>query len=900
MDEPLRQTLAESGFDLLAALESALLPDEIRVQGYVVLGPIARGGMGAVFRARQLQPERDVALKVMLPQLASDAEMRARFYIEARAMAALEHPGILPVYEVGEANGSPFFSMKFVSGGTLAQRLRNGPLAPREAAGLVLRIARAVHFAHQRGVLHRDLKPANFLFDESGSVFVSDFGLAKLPFGKEDAGLTRTGAFLGTPHYMPPEALSGSAAGTTVSGDLYSLGAVLYECLCGCVPHGRHESIAPLLRAIVEEPIPMPSTLRAGIPRDLQTICLKALERSPASRYASAADFADDLENWLGGRPIAARRTGAAERLWFWARRHPLPAGLAAALAITTATGAVLLTVSHRERGIALEEARRQLRRALIDQARSQRLLGAPGHRDAALRLLREAADIGISQEIRDEAIALLAREDVTPAMAPASPVHPRTPASWGEGDAIASAVFSPDGRWCAAFHESGRASLGARDSAKPGRTWEAHPGRAIRGAFLAGTSSLLLAETEKGILLASPDPGTPDRVLQEPGSMIAFLQPDQPGDGVLLGRADALELLDTRTGATSWRATPGPVRCSPAWSPDGAHVAAALGETAGITLFDSRNGLPRWTQRTTAWPVVIEFHPGGRLLACATDENAILLCDRFDGRIRTRLAAPAGSLRFPGDGTHLIATDAAGVVRAWELVQAPGFGEWTPAPRNEPDGTEFGLALSPDGRFALTTATAGIRIWSVAEGHETGFHPVENQRIDAPTDAWWLPGTKAEMLVQVPGGLERVPVSDDGRPGTPQRVARPPGSTVLDVTADGTWLVTSVDPEAPACEAWPGGNAAQARPVPRPPGDNGPVSAHSGGKIATLLDQDVIEYFPGGNRPAWRLTPPGRPGITALAFIRDGTRLMLLGRDHRVFVWNLSRLETELAARKF
>jgi WD40 repeat protein len=297
---------------------------------------------------------------------------------------------------------------------------------------------------------------------------------------------------------------------------------------------------------------------------------------------------------------------------------------------------------------------------------------------------------------------------------------------------------------------------------------------------------------------------------------------------------------------------------------------------------------------------VQIAFHPGDRLLACATDEPAILLCDLPGGQVRTTIPAPAKSLRFSADGSRLEAIDGGGHGLAWQLENAAGFREWAGPPQPETDGAVFDFALSPDGRMLLSTSTAGVRIWSVADERQTGFHATENQRIDAPTNAWWL-GTRAdEILVQVPGGLERVAIDPEGRPGDPRRVARPPGTTVIDVSPDGAWLVTSIDPEAPPCEAWPGGNPDRAHPVPLPVREKNAAISRDLRRRATQLDGDVIKFSSSIEGASWRLTPPERIGVHACVFSLDGKRIFVLGREHRIFVWDLGMLRAELERMKF
>jgi serine/threonine-protein kinase len=351
------------------------------VAGYDIVGVLGRGAMGVVYIARQRGLNRLVALKMILAGgHASDKEL-VRFRTEAEAVARLQHPNIVHIYEVGEQDGRPFFSLEYVDGGSLAGRIAGTPQPPRPAAQLVRQLAGAMDYAHHAGVVHRDLKPANILLQEEGTKHpketnkdrpdeqstasrsvgtrdswsswssggagaawshctpkISDFGLAKRL--EEDAGQTQTGTILGTPSYMAPEQAAGKGKYVGPAADTYALGAILYELLTGRPPF-RGESVLDTLEQVrTQEPVP-PRLLQPKVPRDLETICLKCLQKEPARRYGAAGDLGEDLRRFLTGEPILARPVSGPERLWRWCRRNPLAAGLGAAVVLLLATVAV-------------------------------------------------------------------------------------------------------------------------------------------------------------------------------------------------------------------------------------------------------------------------------------------------------------------------------------------------------------------------------------------------------------------------------------------------------------------------------------------------------------------------------------------------------------------------------
>lgn len=369
------------------------------VPGYELLWELGRGGMGVVYQARHLVLRRTVALKMVLTGSQAGPKDLARFRAEAAAIARLQHPNIVQIFDVGEAAGRPYFVLEFVDGGSLAQHLEGKPQPVRPAAQLLETLARAVHAAHVNGVIHRDLKPANILlqglevtapgaggtsalppdaFPQTPSFLtpkITDFGVAKCAGGAGEApvlgGPTVTGELLGTPNYMAPEQAMVPRQPVGPAADVYALGAILYELLTGRPPFTGETPLATVLQVLHNEPVSVTS-LQPNVPRDLETVCLKCLQKEPRKRYGSALELAEDVRRFLRDEPIRARPVSAAEKLWRWVRRRPLAAGLLAAGVLAPVVALVTLSLlsARLARSSALESAAQQAE--LLEQANNE------------------------------------------------------------------------------------------------------------------------------------------------------------------------------------------------------------------------------------------------------------------------------------------------------------------------------------------------------------------------------------------------------------------------------------------------------------------------------------------------------------------------------------------------
>ena len=884
----------------MAAFDDAVVEDGFSPRGYRIIGELDRGGMAVVYHAKQLNPEREVALKVMLPKFSGEREMRTRFQTEARAMAALEHPAIMPIYEVGESERLPFFSMKLAERGSLAVRISNSKPEIKQVVDWMIEVAGAVHYAHQQGVLHRDLKPGNFLFDDRGQIYVSDFGVAKMMLGG-DGGVTRTEAFVGTPNYMPPELAGGVATQASVSGDLYSLGAVFYECLTGIRPHGSHTNVASLLRAIVDEKIPSPRSVNSQVPVDLDVICTKALEGDSQARYSSVNTFRQDLIRWKEGHAIMARPVGLGGTLWRWARRHPLSASLAMGIISVTVGAGIYIGLQSYQIGQQNEDLERQyslqnglLYEQYLGNAKFERLIGKSGFRARAFRELSLSANLGESPEIRNQAAALLTRMDVKVEPFEGSDAKPE----FLRSNSVNDFQFSADKELVISEGADGRSTLWDVKSGKVIREWFPAYGQVVQAAFTGDQILVVGADDNEG---NNDDLSAKVRLFSGEGYEIveeinlpkdeSFLFFSMSPDGKIaaMNGQRGLFLLEMESKKVLWYANKGAARCEPAWSPDGRTIAAALGDENKIFFFDVTKSSGSVFFTASRFPSQLLFHPEGRLLAALQVGTNISLIDVFKGKEIFELPVNSpGHLQFSKSGDRFWVGDGKGKESAWKIESPVGYHEWQRRSIFRKNTTVFDLQISPDDQYLLTVTADGVELWSFEDKRQIGFYGSENQRIDVRSSAWWL--SENEILLQVPGGLEVIGKGADGALSFLRRV-RVPGARVTDVDFDGNWWVDQLDEEGMRTRVvWPKGRVEDEQLE-----SSLSLTKGSPNELMTKGEIEEGKTIRLEGKYDFVLTPADSVELIEARFQRSQEILVAVSSDGRVMEWNLEVLIKQL-----
>jgi len=903
-------TLAQSPEDQYraAAVSSAY---GVAVPGFEIEGELGRGGMGVVYRAKQTGLNRPVALKMVIAGAYSDLTTRTRFLLEAESVAALEHPNIVKVFSFGEHDGHPFLAMEFLPGGNLADRVKSGgPLPPREATTLMAKVAAAVAHAHTRGVVHRDIKPANVLLTADGDPRLTDFGLAKV--GRSD--LSMTGQVLGTPAYMAPEQAAGRVHEVGTPADVYALGAVLYDLLTGRPPFAGDSAAATLHMVLSCEP----ERLRKhepGVPRDLETICMKCLEREPEKRYPTAQALADDLNRFLSGEPITARPTGSFERALKWVKRHKgLSAGLfVAALAVVLGVGAStwfgLQAMTEADR--ATNEAMRATGKANDErQAREQaaqsekRALAALGEaRSQRITADRRQAELGFSKAMTSceegrvqDGLEMFVRV-VELAEANAAAEEPGDSKKAKDADRELARVA--------------RLNIAAwqRELPPVPRTFT-HPNHVMAAEFLPDGKRFVTASTESHAALWDATTGekirtyTPPRAVTPPlrGPSFWSVAPSPDGKLIAVGASDGqITIWDTESPThrmTFDAATPAAKKqnetniFSMAFAPDGT-----------LWAVDGEGGIQQWDLTATPKPKslarlapelpkganpailnVFALSPDGKT-AYTGDRSGTVREWKLDSRtaghvwftpgwVQDLAVSPDGSrLAVTGPSTKVRVLDLRGTRQPFDIDLFGSYGN--------------GVAFAPDQPLLVTADNDGnIRFWHQDTGQSVGT-PIRlagdprHTRFRPRSDQFVVPVANAAYVCSVPSSPKLVTLGRGGR------------VRGLDISSNGERIASADDSFVDIFDAktlQPIQNAVRANGIPRALRFDGDV------KQSQVFRGYVGGFdrvaFPNGTQP--ELTPTfGMGAVHRIEFRLDRSTMYLLG-DALIARFNSATLALE------
>jgi len=744
---------------------------------YEIIEVIARGGMGVIYKARQRSLNRLVALKMLLGGGHASEDFRRRFRQEAETAAKLQHPNIVPIYEVGEHEGQPYFSMEYVEGPDLGKLATAQPLVPVAAAEHLKTVADAVHYAHHQGVLHRDLKPSNILLGRDNRPRITDFGLARIE--KADSNLTLSGQMLGTPGYLPPEQASLRRGQAGPYSDVYSLGATLYHLLTGRPPFMAGTAADTIQQVLSADPV-SPQRLNPRLPKDLNTICLKCLAKEPTRRYASAAALAEDLGRFLRGEPILARPVSVGERLGLWAKRNPVVATLTGALALTLCVGAVAVLWQWRQ----AENQRQRAEKANGVLTATATRLAVQQAEDSFANTREQDALTALAAAVRLDPTNALAARRLASALSQRSFALPITP-PLTDGMDVLTVELSPGGNFVAVNDWGPVLRLWSVPGGGARVSPLAHEGRIVGWQQSAdGRKVLVVAEgspaklwdTQTGKLLFSFAP---------PGGASAGVMTTNAGL-ILVGSTNgAIFAVDPGTGGQTnqWLAHTGAVAAL-VMSGDGRLVVSA-GLDARIRAWSIPGGMSKRLDvpiETKGGDLVLSGD--GRHLISSLPTGPVELCDLEAERPAFRVIKKTGihCAQFSPDGTRFVTGGDLGEVIVWDAVRGVALTNFTGHLREV-----WGVAFSPDGlRVATASIDGTAQVWDLHTARLV-CEPIRHEHrvtcVGFGPDGTWLMSASADNTVRL----------WDVRPGTclPSPLQEPAGILSAKVLAGGRELLT-------------------------------------------------------------------------------------------------------------
>jgi WD40 repeat protein len=768
---------------------------------YELLEDLGQGGMGRVYKARQRSLDRMVALKVIRAGVPASEVERLRFQTEAEAAARLDHPNIVPVYEVGEHDGQPYLATRYIAGGPLNRQLDRFRDDLRGAVGLVAVLARAVHHAHQRGVLHRDLKPGNVLLEwpvgDAGPAvpYVADFGLARLL--DRDSGLTRTGDLVGTPSYMAPEQASGGTAATTTATDVYGLGAILYALLTGRPPFAGPTVLETLERVKGRQPDP-PRRLNPKVGHDLETICLTCLAKDPRRRYASALAVAEDLESWLGHRPIAARPISSWERLVKWVRRHP------AAAAFAALSAAVILAVlagslwHARVLGDALADSDRLRQEGLAREARLRDLVYV-----ADVRLAKEAWDNGDLPHLAE----LLDRQR------PADGEPDRRGFEWHwlkwclgtrigtlkahDGGLLCAAV-SPDDRFLVTTDRKGAVKVWNLASRQMITALTGHTKEVQRAVFSPDGQILATCSTDKTVRLWDVATWTQRACLR--GHVMTVRSIAFSPDGKLLASAGAdqrIVLWELPQGefVRRWKAHEDMAH-DVVFTPDGRTLLSVGNQDRVAKLWDVASGAERAHCDCPTYLLSVALSPDGKTAAMSGSGSHVTLwpVDPPGSRTDLGVAFQVRAVAFAPSGLQLVATGGPGMFSVWD-VGAGGHDARPVRTVHWGGGNGRAAVFARQGALLVTASEEDgtVQFWDPARlGGCEAISPLPGDVLDVALSpdgrGASVHGTEEVCLLDLAShGIERsLSIPPENHARDPQNHQRTPGPNAVAFSPDG------------------------------------------------------------------------------------------------------------------